>query len=80
MNGTIKNLTVGNMETAARIIRSKTGADMFRLVPPMSYSRDYNMRIGNDKDLLIKIISQCLPYIGYPRSLNALRCLNEAAK
>ncbi|TWH51919.1 carboxymuconolactone decarboxylase family protein [Sporomusa sp. KB1] len=37
-----------------------------------------NMRIGNDKQFLIKIISQCLPYIGYPRSLNALRCVNEA--
>jgi 4-carboxymuconolactone decarboxylase len=39
-----------------------------------------NMKAGNDKAFLIKIISQCLPYIGYPRSLNALRCVNEAAK
>lgn len=39
-----------------------------------------NMKIGNDKAFLIKIISQCLPYIGYPRSLNALRCVNEAAR
>ena len=39
-----------------------------------------NMRIGNDKAFLIKVISQCLPYIGYPRSLNALHCVNEAAK
>ena len=39
-----------------------------------------NMRIGNDRAFLIKIISQCLPYIGYPRSLNALRCLDEACK
>lgn len=38
-----------------------------------------NMRIGNDKAFLIKVISQCLPYIGYPRSLNALRCVNQAA-
>lgn len=38
-----------------------------------------NMRIGNDQSFLIKIISQCLPFIGYPRSLNALRCVNEAA-
>lgn len=29
---------------------------------------------------MVKIISQCLPYIGYPRSLNALRCVNEAKK
>ena len=38
-----------------------------------------NMRIGNDRLFLIKIISHCLPFIGYPRSLNALRCVNEAA-
>ena len=39
-----------------------------------------NMRIGNDREFLIDVVSQCLPYIGYPRSLNALRCVNEAAK
>ncbi len=39
-----------------------------------------NVRIGNDKAFLIKIVSQCLPYIGYPRSLNALRCVEEATK
>ena len=38
-----------------------------------------NLHLGNDKVFLIKVISQCLPYIGYPRSLNALRCVNEAA-
>ena len=38
-----------------------------------------NMRLGNDKLFLIKIISHCLPFIGYPRTLNALRCINEAA-
>ena len=39
-----------------------------------------NLRIGNDKAFLIDVVSQCLPYIGYPRSLNALRCISEAAK
>lgn len=39
-----------------------------------------NMRIGNDKAFLIQVIFQCLPYIGYPRSLNALRCVNDAAQ
>lgn len=39
-----------------------------------------NMRLGNDKQFLIKVISQCVPYIGYPRSLNALHCVNEATK
>lgn len=48
--------------------------------PQLTSHAAANMRIGNDKTFLIKIISQCLPYIGYPRSLNALRCVNDAAK
>ncbi len=39
-----------------------------------------NMRLGNDKEFLIKVVSQCLPYIGYPRSLNALGCINKATE
>lgn len=39
-----------------------------------------NMNLGNDKDFLIRIISQCLPYIGYPRSLNAIACIKEVAE
>lgn len=39
-----------------------------------------NLRNGNNKQFLVNIISQNIPYIGYPRSLNALRCVNEAAK
>ena len=47
--------------------------------PQLTSHAGANMRIGNDKAFLIKVISQCLPFIGYPRSLNALRCVNEAA-
>lgn len=39
-----------------------------------------NMNIGNDKAFLIRVVSQCLPYIGYPRSLNAIACINKAAE
>ncbi|WP_321384409.1 carboxymuconolactone decarboxylase family protein [uncultured Enterococcus sp.] len=46
--------------------------------PQLTAHAAANMRIGNDKVFLINIISQCIPYIGYPRSLNALRCLDEA--
>lgn len=48
--------------------------------PQLTSHAKANMRIGNDKIFLIKVISQCLPFIGYPRSLNALRCVNEAAE
>jgi len=36
-----------------------------------------NVNIGNDKELLLNVVTQLLPYIGYPRTLNAIRCLNE---
>ena len=39
-----------------------------------------NMNLGNDKEFLIRVVSQCLPYIGYPRSLNAVTCVNNAAQ
>ena len=37
-----------------------------------------NLRMGNSKEFLLKVVSQCLPYIGYPRSLNAAACINKA--
>ena len=39
-----------------------------------------NMNLGNDKEFLVKVVSKCLPYIGYPRSLNAITCINKAAE
>ena len=39
-----------------------------------------NMNMGNDKDYLIQAVLQCLPYAGYPRSLNAIACVNKAAE
>lgn len=39
-----------------------------------------NMNLGNDKAFLMKVVSQCVPYIGYPRSLNAINCINQAAE
>ena len=38
-----------------------------------------NLNLGNDKAFLLKVVSQCLPYIGYPRSLNAVNCINKVA-
>ena len=36
-----------------------------------------NVTIGNDKGVLLSVVTQLLPYVGYPRALNAIRCLNE---
>ncbi|MGI6255650.1 MAG: carboxymuconolactone decarboxylase family protein [Acutalibacter sp.] len=39
-----------------------------------------NRNLGNDQEFLIRVVSQCLPYIGYPRSLNAITCIHKAAE
>ncbi len=36
-----------------------------------------NSNIGNDKEKMLDVITQLLPYVGYPRTLNAIKCLNE---
>lgn len=36
-----------------------------------------NLTVGNDKERLLSVVTQLLPYVGYPRTLNAIRCLNE---
>lgn len=36
-----------------------------------------NVNVGNDKETLLDVVTQLLPYIGYPRTLNAIACLNE---
>lgn len=48
--------------------------------PQLTSHAKANIRLGNDKEFLIKVVSQCLPFIGYPRSFNALRCIGSAIK
>jgi len=36
-----------------------------------------NLNVGNDKEVLLSVVTQLLPYVGYPRALNAVRCINE---
>ena len=36
-----------------------------------------NLMVGNDKKVLLDAVTQTLPYVGYPRTLNAIACLNE---
>lgn len=48
--------------------------------PQLTSHAKGNMNLGNDKDFLMRVVSQCLPYIGYPRSLNAVACIRKAAE
>ena len=46
--------------------------------PQLTAHAKGNMNLGNDAAFLIRVVSQCLPYIGYPRSLNAVTCIHNA--
>lgn len=46
--------------------------------PQLGAHAKANIGLGNSKEYLIAVVSQILPYIGYPRSLNAIRIVNEA--
>ena len=38
-----------------------------------------NFGVGNDKNKLYSVIEQCMPYIGYPRTLNAMNIVDEVS-
>lgn len=39
-----------------------------------------NLAVGNSPVLLLTAAAQCLPYIGFPRTLNAISAINETLK
>lgn len=39
-----------------------------------------NFGVGNDKEKLYSVVEQCMPYIGYPRSLNAMNIIDEISE
>ncbi len=47
--------------------------------PQLTSHAAANMGLGRTKDFMYRVVEQCLPYIGYPRSLNALACVDNAA-
>ena len=38
-----------------------------------------NLNLGHGRDMLLDVTTQLLPWVGYPRTLNALSCLNEVS-
>jgi 4-carboxymuconolactone decarboxylase len=38
-----------------------------------------NLAIGNDRKVMIAVVTHLLPFIGYPRALNALRVITEGS-
>lgn len=42
VNGSIRNLSIGNTEVAAKMIQELTGGDLFQIEPVTAYDADYN--------------------------------------
>ncbi len=57
------------------ILLAQTG-----LEPQLKGHIQGNLNVGNDKQKLLDTVTTLLPYVGYPRTLNAIRCINEVAK
>lgn len=39
-----------------------------------------NFGVGNGKEKLYSVVEQCMPYVGYPRSLNAMNIIDQVAE
>ncbi len=37
-----------------------------------------NLNVGNDRARMVDVVTQLLPFIGYPRTLAGLRIVNES--
>lgn len=78
INGTIKNLNIGNTEILADIIAELTGADIFKIEQAQAYSKDYNECIAQAQEDQkrnarpeLKTYPECLErynviYLGFP--------------
>ena len=55
------------------IIAAQGGCD-----PQLRAHAAANYSVGNSKDLMVRIVESNLPFIGYPRTLNALSALDAA--
>jgi 4-carboxymuconolactone decarboxylase len=57
-----------------RVLAALGGAD-----PQVRGHVAANLHVGNDRSALIAVLTALLPFIGYPRTLNALAAVNDAA-
>ena len=48
--------------------------------PQLKAHTQANLNMGNDKDFLMNVVLNLVPFMGYPRSLNAIACINEVCE
>lgn len=47
--------------------------------PQLKGHMEGNLRVGNDRTTMLSALTQCIPFIGFPKTLNAVACLNAVA-
>ena len=69
---TRKNLNIQERELLTFVILCAQGG----CEPQVKAHVGGNTAVGNGKEVLLAALTICLPYIGFPRTLNALSCVN----
>lgn len=73
--------TRSGLDTKQReLITFSTLVAMGGVEPQAKAHAGANKSVGNDKQMLLDAVTEMLPYIGYPRSLNAIAIINETYK
>lgn len=75
-----ENLRIGQMNFNGEMITFCFPMAQVGCEPQLTAHAKRNVNLGNDKDFPARAVSQCLPYIGYLRSLNAVNCTHEATE
>ena len=71
-SGHVSTLRVTDLELTFAMLASLGGCD-----PQVKGHVAANLNVGNGRQVLINVITALLPFIGYPRTLNALDAVNE---
>lgn len=69
--------TRGTLDLPMRELLTVSVLDALGAEPQMKGHIIGNLKVGNDRETIIAAFTTALPYVGFPRTLNAMRCINE---
>lgn len=69
--------TRGTLDLKMRELLTMSALAALGVEPQLKGHIAGNLTVGNDRKTILSAIAQALPYIGFPRTLNAIRCVNE---
>ena len=70
-------ISSGGLDTRTRVMMILASTLASQALSEYEVMLGAALNVGNGKDILLSVVTHLLPYIGYPRALNAVRCLNE---